>query len=195
MHTGQKLYFRNVELEILYTHEDMYPWSIEYFNDTSTVARIKTYSTDGSGITKDMTPTSTSLWLGDAQMRASKVMRATYGQYLKSDIVQVSHHGAVGCEWELYQLTDPTYLLWPNSRETFQNSSSNPNNATEYKRINYKIANELKNVKFIVLGEKYNLTITIGKNGPCFNLSGDNALYDAAGSGTAIQYDGYLIKK
>ena len=38
---------------------------------------------------------------------------AKFGAYLKSDIVQVSHHGYVGATVELYNEIDAPIALWP----------------------------------------------------------------------------------
>ncbi len=195
VHSGQKLYFCNVEMEILYTHEDLYPWSIEYFNDSSTIARMKFYSTRNAGITENAAPVTDILWLGDAQERVSKHMRATYGDLLKTEMVQVSHHGSQGCEWELYELVAPSYLWWPIGRSRFEDFVSNPNHVYEWYRIDYKLAYEMESVKYIVLGEKYHLTVTIDSSGPNFSLTGTNSLYHAGGSSLAVAYDKYLIKK
>ena len=100
VHSGMRFHYANAEFEILHTPEDLYPQIPLYFNDTSIVWRM---TLDGQ----------TSIWLGDVAQRGSGVMCAKYGEYLKSDIVQVSHHGYVGGTVELYALIDGKVALWP----------------------------------------------------------------------------------
>ncbi|MBQ2806059.1 MAG: hypothetical protein IJF08_03310, partial [Clostridia bacterium] len=40
MHTGHKYYLGNATIEVLYTHEDLYPKSLHNFNDSSVVFRV-----------------------------------------------------------------------------------------------------------------------------------------------------------
>ena len=111
VHTGQRFWLASTEFEVLHTHEDQYPNRIHVYNNTTTVIRMNLYHTNGTTVTEGSK--TSMLWLGDAQENASKFMRATWGEYLKSDIVQVAHHGWNGCEWSFYQLAAPTAVLWP----------------------------------------------------------------------------------
>lgn len=43
-----------------------------------------------------------------------------YGDYLKCDAVQVSHHGWGSASWEFFELLNPKVLLWNNSEFGFQ---------------------------------------------------------------------------
>jgi hypothetical protein len=43
----------------------------------------------------------------------------TYGDYLKSDILQVTHHGLIGGDKELYELINPEICFWATSEERF----------------------------------------------------------------------------
>ena len=47
--TGWKFYIRNVELEVLFTHEDLCPERLDNFNESSTAIRMTIYNTDGKG--------------------------------------------------------------------------------------------------------------------------------------------------
>lgn len=99
-HTGQKFYIRNAEFEVLYTHEDLYPTTMTKFNDSTTVMRMTAAG-------------QTFMWLGDVETAGSDVMSAMYGNYIKSDFVQVSHHGENGGTIQLYNFIKPDVAIWP----------------------------------------------------------------------------------
>ncbi|MBR6728251.1 MAG: MBL fold metallo-hydrolase, partial [Clostridia bacterium] len=126
VHTGQKVWVRNVQVEILFTQEDMYPSPIYYFNNTTLVTRLyvhRTVAAVGEAVTANtvVSSTNTVLMLGDQNHEGCHYMLDMYGQNvkasatLKSDIVQVSHHGVNGALTELYDVAAPTLLLWPTS--------------------------------------------------------------------------------
>ena len=197
MHSGLEFYIRNVKLEILYTHEDVYPQVINLFNDTSTVIRMTIYHTDGSGIPKDAEGT-TAMWTGDLYDRGSKNLRAMYGEYLQSDMLQISHHGYIGCEFELYALVAPTCVWWPTDRNTFARQvsgqfSSGPN------VVNYRVYTEIESIKYIILGDGFNTTMTFTADGPVYDIGGKYGLYNADDSALEsmlkIAYGTYIIKK
>lgn len=131
VHTGQHVWVRNVEVEILFTQEDMYPSPIYYFNNTTLVTRLYVHRTsapvggavDGNTI---VASTNSVLMLGDQNHEGCHYMLDMYGQNvkasatLKSDIVQVSHHGVNGALTELYNVAAPTLLLWPTSEKNYK---------------------------------------------------------------------------
>jgi len=180
VHSGQKFYIRNVELEVLYTHEDLYPQKLEIFNDSSTVIRFTVHNTDGNGNRSG--ESCSSLWLGDLHYRGSKCLRAMYGAYLDSDMVQLAHHGYNGCEYELYQLVSPELVWWPCGRGEYHNTQTvDPNSSVTQYVIDYRVAHELESVRYIILGDDYNTTLTITPNGPDYTIDNSND-----GSGTGI---------
>ncbi|MBE6604702.1 MAG: hypothetical protein E7639_03225 [Ruminococcaceae bacterium] len=166
VHTGQRFWLASTEFEVLYTHEDQYPNRIHVYNNTSTVIRMNMYSTNGTTITEGSK--TSMLWLGDAQEDASKFMRASWGSYLKSDIVQVAHHGWHGCEWQFYQLVAPTAALWPNSMSSWKkyfhaNTGGNVGNG-----CSYKIIYNLTSLQHIIVCDTYNYNITVTATGANF---------------------------
>ncbi len=179
VHTGQKFYLANAEFEVIYTHEDQYPRRIHTYNNSSTVFRMILNHTNGNGqISADST--TTMLWLGDAQDDASKWMRATYGEYLDSDMVQVAHHNYDGCEWKLYQLVSPELVWWPVNRLRYNGANGNTCHdasakAGTTKHVNYSISYRLDSVKYIILADDFNYTVTITANGPDYNLAAQSS--------------------
>ena len=113
LHTGQSYYFSGSEIEILWTVDDTYPADYLSFNDLSAAVRIKF---DGG---KNV------LLLGDCMHESCRRLAHTYGDYLKSDILQVTHHGLIGGDRELYELIDPEICFWAISEERFLGIKAN----------------------------------------------------------------------
>lgn len=101
VHSGQDFWLADMKVEVLYTAEDLVPGTLEDYNDSTTITRL----TIGS---------ETVLMSGDASFMVWELLCKTYGSALKSDYLQVPHHGAHhGGTKEAYDLILPTYLLWP----------------------------------------------------------------------------------
>lgn len=97
---GQRFYCRNLCFDVLCTQEDVYPQKIEDFNDTSVVVAVEI---DGCRI----------LIPGDASAKESAILEARYGETLKSDIVQIAHHGHSGLSENAYRLIDADLCVFP----------------------------------------------------------------------------------
>jgi len=135
VHTGQKIYFANLMIEVLMTFEDHLPARIYNTNDTNTILRFHIGSSGAavsSLVTGSVGNTTTVMFLGDSWRPAGRYLCAMYGDYLKSDISQVAHHGNIGCEQELYAVIAPAGLLFNNDKTGFLSyiwgttSSTNP---------------------------------------------------------------------
>ncbi|MBQ8358226.1 MAG: hypothetical protein IJX39_10550 [Clostridia bacterium] len=179
VHTGQVFYFANLKMEVLYTHEDIYPKRLEYFNNSTTIVRTTLSALNGKSDTK----TSTCIWLGDAERIASRRLRAMYGTSLDVDQVQVAHHGHTGVEWSLYEIMSPDVLWWPTNCADFRgyinkNTSSRAHadtyegcqgstctsTAPWYYCVDYHLAYSLDSVKLICVAALYNTTMVITGN-------------------------------
>lgn len=194
VHTGERFYIANAEFEVVYTHEDLYPNRLHIYNDSSTVFRMTLYHTENGKISA--ASETSMLWLGDAQLDASKWMRSTYGSYLKSDMVQVAHHNYQGCEWELYQLVAPECVWWPVNRARWTSTTHN-SGSTGYNLCCYNINYKLTSVKYIILSDDFNYTLTITKNGPDYALrsSSQTGVFSAGEAGAAVTQQSGVIKK
>lgn len=106
-HAGQTYYYKGVTIEILLTEEDLYPLKAESYNDTSAAWRVVFDNGE------------TFLVLGDCMSKLCKQLAGTYGDYLKSDILQMAHHGLVGGDKKLYQYIDPAVCFWAVSEARF----------------------------------------------------------------------------
>lgn len=177
VHTGQKIWVRNAMLEVLYTQEDLYPDPLMFFNNSSLVTRVHINKTNGSG---SISSTQTVMMLGDLHYEGSLRMQEMYGDdvkssaFLKSDVVQVAHHGYNGCTFELYKVIAPSVVFFPVSQKGYNTITKttyggNYNiKGTTYKpgQVNYNIINNLTSVvkdgsgnKAIKVADQYNWTL------------------------------------
>ena len=116
VHTGQKYYLANLEIEVLTTWDDLNPRKTYTDNDTNTVLRFSLSNQDAP----KAAPV-TQIWTGDANRWQSRWMCAMYGDYLKADMVSVAHHGNLGLEIEFYDLVSPTTVWWPHNASSVWN--------------------------------------------------------------------------
>ena len=104
-HTGMNFTFCDLDMEILYTPENGYKTatSVGNFNNTSIVSRL--YAEGYSA-----------MFTGDVSNVGVDFLMNAYGDYLKSDMCQVSHHGVEG-EYILpfYDTVKAPILFYPAS--------------------------------------------------------------------------------
>ncbi|MCQ2430884.1 MAG: hypothetical protein MJ192_11210 [Clostridia bacterium] len=105
---GLEFNIDGVRIEVLQT------WSIKdgysNLNDQSMITR---FWVDGQSI----------LFLGDCGPIAGKRLQDTYGEALKSDIVQMAHHGQAGVNKACYAAIDAQIHLWPTPVWVWKNES------------------------------------------------------------------------
>lgn len=109
LHTGQTFSLADVSFEVLQTHEDLVnpatgATMVTNYNDVSTVIRV---TIDGE----------TFLILGDIGDSAAmpKILNNWSSQYLRSDAVQLAHHGMNNVT-PLYKVVQASVLMVPQSR-------------------------------------------------------------------------------
>ena len=101
VHAGMTFKMADVTLEVLNTPEYVYKdYSNLDFNESSAVYRVK--NDNGSVI-----------FLGDCYDKVSRFIIDTYGDGLKSEMMQVSHHGVEQATLELYDIIAPSLAFWP----------------------------------------------------------------------------------
>jgi len=203
VHAGQKYYFANLEVEVLMTYDDLAPARIKNQNDTSTVLRFTMQATNKNG--KDVGDPYTMIWTGDANNQQSRFMCAMYGDYLKSDMVQVAHHGNIGCESDFYDSVNATVVWFPHSLAGYR-GWLNPAGSTWVHKVDYRLVNENPNTKYVYVSGGpdangapmgLNLTLPFGDDGlpdyeKIYNtLEGVKAILaytdDTVGGGVAIK--------
>lgn len=106
-HTGQSFYYCGAEMEILYSPDNTFPYPYFSFNELSLAVRLKV----GNG--------KSVMFMGDCMCDGCRSIAHTYGEYLKSDILQVTHHGLIGGDVYLYKFIDPTVCFWPTPESRF----------------------------------------------------------------------------
>ncbi len=131
VHSGYKLYYANAEIEILQTFEDLYPGTVATydFNSSSTLFTVKI---EGQKL----------LFIGDVDNTGARLLNNNFGSALKSDFVQVAHHGLNASDiiQQIYANSGASYVLYPAPNEWYRkNINSYANNylekATSIKQI------------------------------------------------------------
>ena len=112
-HTGQKMYIRNAVINMLYTLD-----SFEF--------AIKNNNWHSLAFTVDIDGQRT-IFMGDVTESVAKIMVPMYGDYLKSDILQLSHHGIrnvtglnMDNTYEMYKRVHADVVLWPNCEANYR---------------------------------------------------------------------------
>ena len=169
VHTGQKLYFANLELHIMYTHEDLYPCRVVTFNDVSTMARLNFTPTGEDGSKGEAVSL---IFTGDAYLNSARWMCATYGEYLKSDMVTLSHHGGPGTETHFYDLIAPKVLWWPHLKNSVYNgylktnaSATPENNFGFHNAVDQHVFYDIASVEYVYISDDYNIMLYLRKDG------------------------------
>ncbi len=104
-HTGQIYTFSNAKLEVLSSPDDCFTVPVSCFNYISLVIKM---TIEDQVI----------LWCGDANFKIAELAER-WGAYLKSDILQIPHHGFDGGQKEEYTLIDPKTCLLTGNEETY----------------------------------------------------------------------------
>lgn len=97
--TGDRFHIEELDVEVLYTADDLYPEKAS-FNDYSAVFKIRLHDSE-------------IMFLGDVQKKGSAILLKNKRDKLKSDFVQVAHHGFNGASKELYDAIDPEIVMLP----------------------------------------------------------------------------------
>ena len=107
-HTGQVFDFGGAKVTVLFTVEDLLPTDkFDYVNSTSMVICLT--------IEKQSI-----LFLADTTHLSGKILENMYGSSLRSDIVQIAHHGMWASNSSLYDYINAPVILWPTTRKTME---------------------------------------------------------------------------
>jgi len=126
LHTGEVMNMAGVMIEVVYSHEDAITSNgtteIGDFNSTSTVLKI-TFDNK------------TLMLLGDTNTEAENAIVAMHsGAYLKSDMVQVSHH-CFNFLNKLYPLINAKIALFPQSAFNVKDPANGQGNLYKYQSV------------------------------------------------------------
>lgn len=125
-HTGDILNIDGVEIDILYTHEDVAP-------DTDALL----YNNAASMAFKVSVGEKSAIFFADSTAKNMLAMAKRYGEHLKSDILQPTHHGRTHGKIEVYSLVLPEVVLWPcalSSYNEYKNQDYNQYLIKNFKR-------------------------------------------------------------
>ena len=116
-HAGQIMWFGDAMVDMLYTHEDLSP-NVMTVTNSSTL--IYTVTIAGQRM----------VFLNDAHDDSSTIVYRMYGDTLRSDIVQVAHHGYNGGNTNMYLKMAADTALWTSPYQTVLDSGlwNNPRN-------------------------------------------------------------------
>ena len=121
---GQRLKLAGAEIEVLQTYEDVLPMRLDYLNEASVVTRV---SIAGQKI----------LFLADAELKADRRLEEL-GAALKSDFMQVAHHGWSGGTDVLLRNIAPRVLMWTTNSECYTiRTQRNWHNGFNYRLIGF----------------------------------------------------------
>ena len=101
-HSGQVYYYGEEAVEIVYSVEDYYPEPLNYNNSSSLVLRLHAKG-------------NTVMLLADTTHTSGARMMELHGDALKSDMVQIAHHGMWASYSKLYRYINAPVLLWPSN--------------------------------------------------------------------------------
>ncbi len=193
VHTGQKFYIANLGIEVITTWEDHNPQVVNNTNETNTVLRFTLTNQD------EPSAKVTQMWTGDANRWQSRFMCATYGEYLKSDMVSVAHHGNNGCEVDFYTMVSPTAVWWPHNAASVANYLNPARKDKDFRhQTDQYLCYELESVKYIytsgvkVKSDKYYTTLNLTVNGPDYEniydlMTGEKLTYENGLDGACIK--------
>ena len=112
-HSGQVYYYGEEAVEIVYSVEDYYPTPLNYNNSSSLVLRLHVKG-------------NTVMLLADTTHTSGARMMELHRDALKSDMVQIAHHGMWASYSQLYRYINAPVLLWPsnltNAKKWFNDS-------------------------------------------------------------------------
>lgn len=104
----------------------------------------------------------TIMFLGDTGTESSnKLVNMYTKKELKSDIVQISHHGNNGATEELYQLIQPEICLWPTPNWLWDNDSGDGFNTGSWTTVETRTWMEKIGVKTHYVAKDGDITITV----------------------------------
>lgn len=111
VHVGDLLTLADAEIDFLYTHEELVRQYFSLLNE-------KEYN-NASLFFKIRIADETIMITGDTENTANDLIVAMYGETLKSDLLQVCHHGGRGGTRALYHLIDPEVAFFCTSESLY----------------------------------------------------------------------------
>ena len=111
-HPGQEFYLRNAKIDILFTN-DVWDHNAQALKTQNEASLVFTVELEGKKL----------MILGDHYEDRGTLQNLYNDETLKSDIMQVSHHGISNCGTNLYPIIAPEWALWPLGNDHWVNGS------------------------------------------------------------------------
>ena len=116
---------------------------------------------NSSMVIKMLLPKTSILFLGDTGVESGEKLISTQKEKLKSDIVQVAHHGQNGANEDLYKEIKPKICLWPTPEWIWNNDNGEGENTGPWKTFETRKWIEDLGVKQNIIEKDGDITITI----------------------------------
>ena len=116
---------------------------------------------NSSMVIKMLLPKTSILFLGDTGVESGEKLISTQKEKLKSDIVQVAHHGQNGANEDLYKEIQPKICLWPTPEWIWNNDNGEGENTGPWKTFETRKWIEDLGVKQNIIEKDGDITITI----------------------------------
>ena len=136
LHTGMKLTFCDMDIEVLFAAEEVYKKGTpqtthDFYLDTSHGLIASGYDNESSMVTRFIKNGGKSMvFTGDTGIAGSDRMLELFGKsYLKSDICQVSHHGCESFGIETYKAINADIWMYPCSTTLYNTNRDSRNSA------------------------------------------------------------------
>ena len=101
------------------------------------------------------------LFLGDTGEESGDKLLNTQKDKLKSDIVQVAHHGQRGAKESLYQEIKPTICFWPTPKWLWDNDNGGGKDSGQWKTLETRAWMEKLGVKKNIVEKDGDITIKV----------------------------------
>lgn len=116
---------------------------------------------NSSMVIKMNLPQNSIIFLGDTGEESGDKLLKTQKDKLKSDIVQVAHHGQNGAKESLYQAISPSICLWPTPEWIWNNDLGEGENTGPFTTFETRMWFENMNVKQNIIEKDGDITITV----------------------------------
>ncbi|MBQ4630579.1 MAG: hypothetical protein IJB70_06330 [Clostridia bacterium] len=143
LHTGQVYNFCDVKFEVLSSPDDAFFKPFANFGGFNVISVVFKMTFEGQ----------VTMWNADTHLVHAKIAER-WGEYLKSDIFQITHHGFQGGDIKAHRLANPTVCLLPVEE------------ANAYQYIDYYFDTNLElfyklDVQEVITGSHGNVTIEL----------------------------------
>jgi hypothetical protein len=179
-------------------------------NDTNTVTKwtiSNTSATSGTLSASAVNSANKTTWmvLGDSCIYASRWLCAMWGgnvyntttglydnSYMKSDMVQLAHHGNIGCEIAIYKTIQATVVWFPHNAGNYNNYTQDSDSIwtdTVDRFACNSSGNGLKTVKYVIVSGIANTNFTTYTDTVTINFNSDGLYLPSSNPGRGIKYN------